>query len=82
MCVEFLKSLNIHFDYDSKKISNIFQSTKFKKLKKLEEDNNFRIGKDKNFFRKGTLENNDVSKEIKNKLISLFEEKMKKFNYI
>ena len=82
MCIEFLKSLNIQFDYDSKKISNIFQSTKFKKLKKLEEENNFRIGKDKNFFRKGTLENNDVSKEIKKKLISLFEEKMNKFNYI
>lgn len=81
-CVEFLKSLNIQFTYDSKKIENIYQSTKFKKLKKLEEDKNFRIGKKKNFFRKGTLENNDLSKEIKNKLINLFEEKMRKFNYI
>ena len=81
-CVEFLKSLNINFNYDKKKIDNIYQSTKFKRLKKLEEDNNYSIGKDKNFYRKGSIENNDVSQEIKNKLIDLFEEKMKKFNYI
>ena len=81
-CIEFLKSLNIQFTYDSKKINNIYESTKFKKLKKLEEYSNFKIGKDKNFFRKGTLENNDLSKEIKSKLIDLFEEKMRKYNYI
>ncbi len=81
-CVEFLKSLNIQFTYNSKKLDNIYESTKFETIKKLEEDNNFRIGKDKNFFRKGDLNNSDVSKEIKKKLINMFEEQMQEFRYI
>lgn len=81
-CVEFLNSVDIKFSCNSSKIKNIYSSTKFEKLEKQEQDNNFKIGKDKNFFRKGTLDNNDVSLDIKNKLSVLFERTMKKYNYL
>ena len=82
MCVEFLNSLNVKFSYNSAKIKNIYSSTKFEKLEKQERDSNFKIGKDKNFFRKGNLDNSDVSLDIKNKLSVIFENTMKKFNYL
>ena len=58
---------------------NYNNSAKFKKLKNLEESSGFIIGKDKNFFRKGDLKNDDISKKIQNELIDLFEEKMREF---
>ena len=81
-CAEFLKSIDASFKFDTKKINNIYHSTKFNRLKKIEEENNFIIGKDKNFFRKGSVENNDLSEEIENKLISEFKTKMTELNYI
>ena len=81
-CIDFLKFLNLEFTCDNQKIENIYQSTKFNKLKKLEDISGYRIGKDKNFFRKGEIENDDLNQDIKNKLKLLFQDKMRELNYI
>ena len=81
-CIDFLQSINIELDYNLKKIENIYESTKFEKLKKTEEKNNFLIGKNKNFFRKGAISNNKLSEEMSEKLINLFGDQMREFNYL
>ena len=81
-CIDFLQSINIELDYNLKKIENIYESTKFEKLKKTEEKNNFLIGKNKNFFRKGAISNNELSEEMSEKLINLFGDQMREFNYL
>lgn len=81
-CADFLNSINIRFDYNLEKIVNIYKSTQFEKLRELEEKSGFRIGKDKNFFRKGAVNEIEISREIEKGLTNFFEEKMKKFNYI
>ena len=79
-CIEFLNSINIQFNYNSKKIENIYESTKFEKLKNTEEKE-FTIGKDKNFFRKGNALNNELNEAMSTKLKNVFSDQMKEFNY-
>tara|TARA_B100001175_G_C19479572_1_gene626313 strand:- start:533 stop:1369 length:837 start_codon:yes stop_codon:yes gene_type:complete len=81
-CIEFLKSININFTHNSTKIENIYKSTKFEIMEKSEELSNFKIGKDKNFFRKGSLDNSDVNSNIKEELKNAFGKTMEKFNYL
>ena len=80
-CIDFLNSINIRFSYNSNKIKNIYESTQFKKLKNQEEKGGFIIGKDKNFFRKGSVSANNLSEEISYKLKNVFGDKMKEFDY-
>ena len=70
-CIDFLSSINVQFNYSSKKIDKIYESTKFEKLKNTEEKE-FTIGKDKNFFRKGSISNDELSIEMATKLKKCF----------
>lgn len=79
-CIEFLNSINVQFNYSIKKIEKIYESTKFEKLKEIEEKE-FTIGKDKNFFRKGSISNNEISLEMATKLKNIFDDQMREFNY-
>ena len=80
-CIEFLKSIDIQFNCSSKKIDNIYQSTKFEKLKSTEEKD-FKIGKDKNFFRKGIVSINEINEEMSTELKNIFSDQMREFNYL
>ena len=83
--ITFLKSdLNINFDINKQKFDSIIKNTHFNALKKMEEEQGFpeqvptRV-----FFRKGSYEaGKGLNDERLDKIVSSFENVMKKFNYI
>ena len=83
--VAFLKNdLKINFDISKQKFDAIIKNTKFKALKKMEKEEGFPEQiPTRTFFRKGIYEAGKELGDIRvNRIITSFENAMKKFNYI
>ena len=83
--INFLKNnLKINFEINKQKFNSIIKNTNFKSLKKMEMEGGFpeRIST-RVFFRKGTYEaGKELNDARSNKIISNFNNVMKRFNYI
>ena len=83
--VNFLENdLKIDFAISEEKFNTIIQSTKFNRLKKMEQEGGFPESNKKNiFFRKGKHgDGKQLDKISSDKLILNFKEVMKKFKYL
>ena len=81
----FFGSFNIEINNKKNRINNIIASTKFEKLKKIEDNENFsEKSENSNFFRKGFKNQwiSELSKEQINKINKAFLIEMKKLGYI
>jgi len=83
--IYFLKNkLKINFNLNEDKFNNILKTTEFKTLQHKETAETFQENfKGRNFFRSGKhLKGSELDDINKNKIISNFQETMKKYNYI
>ena len=79
----FNRNFNIKFSNTEQRISNILQTTEFKKLKIMEEKKGFQEASSKNFFRKGEKNQwqNELNKSQILKIENKFRDFMNKFGY-